>query len=201
MEMTRKLPVVLMLLTSGIVFACSPQGDGEAPNKEEEKVYKEGELHFADKRLRVVPFVMRTPEMDLFVACRLAMDARVQAGAEPGELCYDPEKREAFSEVLIQEVSEATVGTLMGILGSRREGAHFLVEKTGTMYQVLDMAYGPRREGQVRREEVRVLSGSAEGTEKLLALLREHFPDFKVKRAPLESAGEGAPETGEGAKP
>ena len=67
----------LLLLGCGRQEAANePPGDTEAsPAKT-----MVGELHFAGQRLRVEPFVMRTPEMDLFVACRLAKEAREKEG-------------------------------------------------------------------------------------------------------------------------
>ena len=193
-------PLVILGLGCVVLFGC-PKKEEAKDTAEAPRVHLEGELHFSGQRLRVEPFVMRTPEMDLFVACRLAKEAREQAGEAPIALCYEPNKRASFSEVLVEEIPGSTAGVQMRILSSRNEGAHFLVEKTGTIYQILDMAYGPRREGQVRGEEVRVLSGSAEGTENLLKLLREHFSGFKVKRTkPIPEAASG-PDKQQGAKP
>ncbi|MEC9073404.1 MAG: hypothetical protein VX938_13520, partial [Myxococcota bacterium] len=101
------LPLAALALACSLWLGCGPE---EAASEPEESAAKTmvGELHFAGERLRVEPFVMRTAEMDLFVACRLAKESREQEGQPAGDLCYDATKRASFTQVLIEKIPDSS---------------------------------------------------------------------------------------------
>ncbi|MGM0576074.1 MAG: hypothetical protein ACQEXJ_10135 [Myxococcota bacterium] len=135
----------------------------------------------ADERLRVVPFVAHAREMDLRDQCRSEVDAARDAGGEPVPLCFDPERRSRFSRVHIEFLPGLRGGQAMKYLAADHEGAHFLVADSGSITQVLDLAHAARRDDALRRDEIRVLSGSEEGHERLVEALEAHYPDLEIE--------------------
>lgn len=150
----------------------------------------EGEVFAAGGRQRVLPFITHPPDMDLRNQCRHAVDdakKAIEAGnaaAKVPPLCFDREVRplDALSLKVLRLEHRAGMTTpeAMAILRTGGDGAHFLVEATGSIYQTLDLAYAARRGDVPRRDEVRVLSGSAAGHAKLVAALTGLYPALKV---------------------
>ena len=190
-------PLIVFVILSIALVACggekTPVPEGASPEKSPATPAAkpaaprlEGELLRGDKRLRVEPFVMHRPQMDLKVACLLMQDAEKEAGRQAPPLCYDAKARKDIKAVRLESMDGATVAEMTRYLRVRGEAAHFLVERTGTIYQVLDLAYAPRREAVYQPTEVRILSGSPEGTERLLRALRSHLSEYAVRRLDVD---------------
>jgi hypothetical protein len=151
-----------------------------------------GTLRKGDKSLRVGPIIAHSPGMDLFVRCRELVDR--SQGAQP--LCYGPTKREQVSVLRVEYHPRLGGGVAMQLLRAKDEGAHFVVEPSGSIYQILDLAYAPRRDGSVRAGEVRILSGSKPGSDRLVAALRALFPELTVQPVDLDLPAPPAPPAG-----
>lgn len=181
--------LLLALAALAALAACRPDSNPPPPSSAASgpKVTKptpprlDGEIFVADARKRVAPFVMHAPQMDLFVACRMLQDEERKKGVEDPSLCYDPQRRTSFARLRVEHTGSLTAGNSIGHLRERGEGAHFLVERTGSMYQLLDLAHAARRGGALRGGEVRILSGSDEGAALLVDAILSLYPDLDVQ--------------------
>ena len=63
-----------------------------------------------------------------------------------------------------------------------------MVERTGSLYQLLDMGLSPRRKDQIQRGELRIVSASKPGQERLVASLTELLGKIPVVEATMELA-------------
>jgi len=146
----------------------------------------DGAVRFNDVWLKVTPFVGHQGKMDLLNQCLTRRDDEVAAGKEPQPLCVERAKRASVAiktlrvEVGFPSMRDAVVG-----LRDRNESAHVLVEKGGSIYQVLDFVYAPRREGEYRRDEVRFIAAGTEGAavlEPLIEDMKRLYPGIDVVR-------------------
>ncbi len=163
------------LLGLCISLAGCPGEGGDA------EPYREGRIRIANKAIPVVPFVGATPQMDLFVQCKMAADQRREAGEADAVPCYEPEPRAAFAAVRVEHREGMTTGQAMGLLRPDNEASHFIVDRSGSLYQTLDLAYAARRAGAPRPNEVRVLSGNQRGHDTLVAALKSLRPALTVE--------------------
>ena len=159
----------------------------------------EGEIHAADKRQRVRPFILHDPGLDLRVQCLSRRDDLAEEGkAVP--LCFDESKRNvdtALTTLRVEHREGMRMGAALALLRSGEEGAHFVVDTGGTSYQLLDLAFAARREGSYRASELRVLSGHAEAHAKLVTALKTLYPKLTVQlmaAAPPSAPAKPAPE-------
>lgn len=174
------------------LFACSDKGvpaggDALAP-KAAESVKKAGPrsrsfIRNADVNLPADVMIGHDARNDLFVGCLQLRDAaaKADAGGPPAALCYDPTPRSALKSVRVEYHAEQSFADAIAVLRKGPEAAHFIVERTGSIYQVLDLAYAPRRAGAYQAGEIRILSGSTEGHERLVAALKTQFEALTVE--------------------
>ena len=84
------------------------------------------------------------------------------------------------------------------------EAAHFVVEATGTLYQVLDLAHGALRGGALQQDEVRIMSGNSGGSHTLVEILKSHYGTLEIEQidlSPISNPTEPRPGTAPGTEP
>lgn len=179
--------VVVALLALGACGgkeADAPDAAAPAPKA----ARKGGRIRIADRFEAIVPEVIHEAKMDLFVSCKQLFDNAKSAGHEM-PLCYDATKRDKSAvQVVRVEHRPGSAGDAMRTIGDAVESTHFVVEGSGSMYQLLDLAYAPRREGEYRKNEIRVLvmggkdghAGDGDG-DRLVSALAELYPAAKIE--------------------
>ena len=191
---------VLLISAALTVASCSPKGEVGAPCKQVEDCVEGlrchegacrkplgraasprdlGRVRVADKSYPVRHIVSHEPKMDLFVQCRARKDATKKAGAEL-PLCYENTKRTP-THLRVERSTRRTLKLARRNVSEKNEAMHFVIEPSGSIYQVLDLAYGPRRAGQVRKGEIRVLSGHEDRHKTLYENLKRHFPELTIE--------------------
>ena len=191
--MRRSVPLIVLSLLAAPAGCDRASGDAPAPaaeaahKKRARPPHLEGEVFDGGKRQRVLPFIAHSPDMDLAAQCRFQTEEarkRAEAG-EPGvvvpPLCFDPEARAGFTVLRVEHRAGMTTPAGLAILREAGESAHFLVEATGSLHQILDLAHAPRRAGQLQSAEVRVLSGQEKGRDTLIATLQALYPKLSVE--------------------
>ena len=154
---------------------AEPQGPG-VPTAGDAKLA--GRVRMGNKQWPVRTFIGHDAKMDLRIHCLTARDAAQKsaegdANAPKPELCFDPKMVAKISRVRVETAKGATGGQLIRTLRSRNEAAHFMVERSGSLYQLLDMGLSPRRAGKIQRGEVRIVSANTSGQARLVASLVE----------------------------
>jgi hypothetical protein len=188
-SLLRFLLPTLLLLTLG----CEPPAPAEAVVTEAPTAASEGiragEIHDGGLRHRVVPFVLHPHEMDLRVSCLVQRDQARKAGAPVRPLCFDEDRRPTPPKgIRVEYRMGMKASEAMAALSAAGEAAHFLVEATGTIYQVLDLAHGVRRGGEIEADEIRVMSGNTGGSDTLIASLHGHYGPLPVEVVPAPPA-------------
>lgn len=152
-----------------------------------------GVVRWNDETVPFGTLVLHNPDTDLRTQCRLLRDDEVKAG-KPSALCYDeaPRARTAVKTIRVEH-GTARVGAVFAMLRGKHEGAHFLVERDGAAYQLLDMVFAARRDGAPRPEEIRVLSMAPEADQAFVAALKVLFPEADVVKVPLELSAPAPP--------
>ncbi len=190
--MNRSIPTLVILAVASL-WACSPdQGAPKAPEHTSKKKVKkgprlEGEIHTAQKRQRVLPFIMHQPSMDLRVQCLSYRDELAERG-EAVPLCFEEEVRDVAKGVTtlrIEHREGLRTAQAVALLRSAHEAAHFIIDDGGVPYQLLDLAFPARRDALYPRDEIRVMSGSAKGNETLTKALIGLYPKLNLTRVPL----------------
>ena len=195
------------LLLAGLM-ACNTEQPVAAPATPTSPAAKaprlEGEVHVAGRRKRVLPFILHDPGMDLRVQCLARRDGLAKEG-KTVPLCFD-ERERAFEKTVTTIRVEHHEGLRMGqalhVLRSEDEAVHFVVDDGGAPYQTLDLALSARRLGVYQPTEVRILSGQAEGHERLVAALKTLYPSLGLEVVPAkrpERSDTAAPSTPKGA--
>ncbi|MCB9727687.1 MAG: hypothetical protein H6746_04270 [Deltaproteobacteria bacterium] len=169
--------IALLVLASGALAGCPDTRPPEAPAAPDaaaaapEAAYLAGRVHFGGRQLAVVPFIAHPPEMDLRVQC-LSMRDRLRSQGQPtGPLCFDETPRQAVRTLRIEAVPGVSGRQTIARLAAANDSAHFIIEPSGSIYQILDLAYAPRRGGAVQPGEIRVISADPAATERLRAAL------------------------------
>ncbi len=180
--------VVVSLTLVATLGACEGRGDdggkkASAANVGDKRL---GVLRFDDKMTRVAPMVIHEPRMDLRTYCLNLRDTAKKQGKEM-PLCFEEKKRarNELKTIRVETAPKAKIGQMMKMLMAQNEGAHFVVDETQTIYQVLDLTHAARRGTAYPRGEVRVISvGDAEPTVKLIT---ENFgSSLKITRHKLK---------------
>ncbi len=191
--------VIASLIVCSLV-GCSPRGDAPpaAPVAKASKAPKgprlEGEIHVARQRKRILPFVLHQPSLDLRVQCLNRRDEMAKKG-EATPLCFSETERSvetAMNRLRIEHREGMPITESLQSLRLADEGAHFVVDDGGTIYQLLDLALIARREGTYPAAELRVVSGNAEADAKLTAALRGLYPKLTVERIAVAPSGSGS---------
>lgn len=155
-----------------------------------------GRVRFGGRQWPVALLVGHDAKADLFTHCRKLVDSAKEAAAGQGganvvkvpPLCYAAEPRQTVATIRVEFDAKGTGGRAIGMLRDNDEGAHFYIEPTGSVFQVLNLAYAPRREGQYRAGEVRVLSANAEVHKQLVSSLTALLGPVPVTEVPVSFA-------------
>lgn len=139
-----------------------------------------GTLLFANRSLKVAPFVSHVPGMDIHVRCREELEKATKAGRADVTLCYGASRRTKATTLRIEMHDHAGLEKARKHMAEHFEATHFLIRGSGSIYQLLDLAYDGKRDGQVRGGEIRVLSAHPEATESLKKALLTHMPHLKL---------------------
>jgi hypothetical protein len=143
-----------------------------------------GAVRFDDAWLPVTPLVAHQGRMDLATQCLVRRDDAAAAGQGEIPLCYERAKRDrAALRTLRVEVGRASLREVVAALRGADESAHFLVERSGSIYQVLDLVHGVRRDEVYRTEEIRVAAAGPDArkhVEDLVAELQRLFPGLEI---------------------
>jgi hypothetical protein len=135
----------------------------------------DGQLRRNDVWIKVAPPILHDAKMDLATRCRLLVDeARGKGQAVP--LCYDAVRRPERAVTRIAIERDTSMARAMQRLTARNEGVHFVVDHSGAIYQVLDLAFAARHGGVYPAEEIRVIACDEGGEKALTAALREIYP-------------------------
>lgn len=154
-----------VLLGAVWIFGCSPPppppaaGPTADASPASAATYRAGRVHFGGRQLAVVPFIAHPPEMDLRVQCLTNRDRARQAGQPEIPLCFGDGERSALRTLRIEESPGLGAPEAIRRLAAANDSAHFIVEPSGSVYQILDLAYAPRRGGTIQAGEIRVISG------------------------------------------
>ena len=154
-----------------------------------------GTLRFADRSLTVGPMVGHAAGMDLYVQCRAQVAQAKEAGGETPPLCYEDKRRSRFTRVRIEYNPRMSGALVFGMLRPKHGAAHIIVEPSGSTYQVLDLAYAVRRDGQVQQEEIRIMSGNENRHKELSESLSQHFPHLEIEVVNVELPGRPTKDT------
>lgn len=168
----------------------APRVVKDKPNKD-----LKGAVLLNDKWIPVAPFVGHDAHMDLYVQCKEARDRAQAAGKTAPPLCYEDVRVNEPKRLRIEHAEGRRGGDAMRALRQADGGAHFLIERNGSIRQILDLAYPPRRAGATQRGELRVLSGNRAAHEALAASLVKAFPGLQVEvvEVPVAPARPPAP--------
>ena len=174
-------------LLASLVTGCpeGPPTATDSPTAKESPAKTQhlaGEIHVDGQRKRVAPFVVHEPGLDLRVQCLSRRDTLAKED-KTIPLCFDETGRKVGGAVMtlrIEHREGMRIAEALQPLRTDNGAAHFVVDDGGTPYQLLDLALTARREGSYRPAEVRVLSGHAEGHDKLAASLRALYPTLTV---------------------
>lgn len=145
-----------------------------------------GRVQFKDRWLPMPELIGREARQDLHAQCRLRQDADRERGVEDPPLCYDATPRADFRTLRVEYHPELNAVAAKRLLVPGYEATHLVVSPSGGISQVLDLAYAPRRAGQVRPHEVRILSAHEPTHQALVEALRHHFPDAVVEIVRIE---------------
>jgi|GEM_PF-1278581 len=165
---------------------------GAAPKMGDTKL--PGRVLMGDKQWPASQFIGHDARMDLRTHCLSARDAAIkQAKTKPdqkvAQLCFDQSgKRERVKAIRVDFAKGGRIGTMMAHLRANNEAAHFMVEGSGSVYQVLDLSLAARRDGSYQADEVRVLSANETGHKALIGALTELFGKLPVTTLPLKLA-------------
>jgi hypothetical protein len=139
-----------------------------------------GAVRFDDAWLKVGPFIAHQAQMDLATACLNQREDALAKGATDVVLCYDRLKRDrGVIRTIRVETGFTAMRDAIKRLRDRNESAHFVIERSGSLYQILDIVYPARRDEAYRADEIRVLATGADAQKHVAALLeglRQHFP-------------------------
>lgn len=155
--------------------AAAASGDTSAPPH----ARRDGRMLVNDAWIEVAPKVLHDAKMDLSSRCKILRDdAKAQGRDAP--LCYDPERKPARQVTRIVVERDLGMARAMRRLTAADEGVHFVVEKNGGIYQVLDLTFVVRHGGVYPDDEIRVVACQAEGEAALVAALKELYPSAAV---------------------
>lgn len=179
---SRLLIFMLLFCVPCALAACSQDSTttSEAPEP-----YKEGRLHVADRALPVVPFIGHMTSMDQARACQMAADVRQKAGEADATPCFQQDANLPLRTVRIEHREGTRGDAFVQRLAALQEGAHFIIEPTGSVYQTMNLSHAVRRDAMYRVGEVRVLSGGLRGHVRLMEALKTHWPDLTMEEVPL----------------
>jgi len=164
-----------------VLVACGPEQPAGAPEVIG-GARLEGQVRVADRWTKVAPLVLHDAKMDLATRCLLLRDEAKGKGQDL-PLCYDPHKRpeRVITSILVER--EDGMAPAMQRLTRADEGVHFVIDRTGGIYQVLDLALVARRAGLYPEGEIRIIACEKAGEDALVRALQALHPGATVTYA------------------
>jgi hypothetical protein len=185
-----RAPLCVLALLSLATSGCSrSQDDVASDDAVAPPARLEGQVRIADRWHKVAPLVLHDAKMDLATRCLIARDEAKAKGHEV-PLCYDPNRRADRPVTRIAVERDVGLARAMRRLTAAHEGVHFLIEKNGAIYQVLDLAYPARHDGAYLEGAVRVIACDEGAERALIAALQEIFPAATVTTTDMSKAAE-----------
>ncbi len=175
------------------LVGCSSPAPAPAPvraadaNQSSATAYRAGRVHFGGRQLAVVPFIGHQPEMDLRVQCLAIRDNARRSGQPEVPLCFGDSPREAVRSLRLERTAETGVGQIIRRLAASNDSAHFIVEPSGSIYQILDLSFAPRRGGALQPGEIRVIAADPEGLAALRDALTMAIDGLVVEDVPADA--------------
>lgn len=159
-----------------------------------------GRVILANKQWPVKMLIGQNARMDLQTNCRAALAAAKKDAAKTGKtvdvpLCFKPGYRSAATHIRVEFDVAGNGAKATSSIRLKGEAAHFLIEPSGSTYQLLDAGLTPRRAGRYQNGEIRILSANKEAHTSLVASLRDllgPLPLDMVKR-PFDIPAPNAP--------
>ena len=144
-----------------------------------------GQVRRDDKWLKVAPEVLHDGKMDLATRCLLLRDEAKSRGQE-APLCYAPTRKPGRAVTTIAVDRDRDMAHAMMRLTAHDLGVHFVIDKNGAIYQLLDLAYVARHGDAYPEDEVRVVACERKAEAALIEALRTLYPTAQVvtKEAP-----------------
>ncbi len=177
--MIRPLSIALIIATTTACGGQKPSPD--ASPETSPKVRLDGRVRMNDIWLEVAPLVSHDAKMDLRTRCRVAQDEAKEQSLPVPPLCFEDKVRTAEQIDTIRVERWPSLPAAIRTLTATAEGAHFLVERTGSFHQTLDLAFPARRAGEMRPTEVRVLAADPTHGKALVEALASLFPKARVE--------------------
>jgi len=176
--MIRPLSIALVVATA----ACG--GTKPPPEKNPDaspKLRLDGRVRMNDTWLEVAPLVSHDAKMDLRTRCRVAQDEAKEQSLPVPPLCFEDKARTTAQLDTIRVERWPSLPAAIRTLTATAEGAHFLVERTGSFHQTLDLAFPVRRANEIRPTEVRVLAADPTHGKALVDALTTLFPNARIE--------------------
>ena len=121
------------------LLGCEPRQHSQTISKEHKQPRTAGRRHGVGPAAAGHAIHHAAPRMDLRPQCLMARDRAKKAGAVR-PLCFEETQRKrADIKVIAVEIEPGGTRTGIRRLAQANEGAHFLIERTGSIYQVLDL--------------------------------------------------------------
>ncbi len=178
------LLTVMTVMAAPLIVGCKsgeePAATDASTATEVAPQRMEGKLRVKDTWVEVAPLVLHDGKMDLFVRCKIVQEDAKKLGREVPPLCYEPTARDQAAITTIRVERWLNLPIAMRQMQMTAEGTHFLVERTGSTYQMLDLVYAVRREGEVRKDELRVIATDEKGGATIVGALKLILPNAKV---------------------
>jgi hypothetical protein len=108
------------------------------------------------------------------------VDKAKEEGKKDVVLCYDPKPGKPAT-LRIETYDRKGLQVARRQLPAKNEAVHFVIEASGSIYQILDLAYSPRRDGKIRPGEIRILSGHGKVQGRLIKALKTMVPAIHVE--------------------
>ena len=116
-----------------------------------------------------------------YTFCAKAMVEKAkEAGKKDVALCYDPTPGKPLT-VRVESYDRKGLQAARRRLPSKNEAVHFVIEASGSIYKILDLAYSPRRDDKIRPGEIRILSGQEKARIRLIKALKTFLPGLQVE--------------------
>lgn len=175
-------PALRAAVIAVTLYACSGReapAPADATAATSADVHLDGQVRRDDKWLAVAPVVYHDAKMDLVTRCLLLRDEARTHGRE-APLCYAPTRRPERVVTTIAVERDQDMARAMMRLTGQDEGVHFVIDKTGAIYQLLDLAYVARHANDYPEGEVRIIACDPKSEAALVEALRGLYPAAQV---------------------
>ena len=109
------------------------------------------------------------------------LDEAKKAGKTDVKLCFDATRRASAKTLRLEAYGRKDFEEARKKMVAEGDAAHFLILPSASIYQILNMAYAPRRQGTIRPDEIRILSADRDKEKVLLEAIKAHMPHLTVE--------------------